>query len=212
MKTKEIITREFIFYDQEINKTQIEMWVDEFKNFTPNEIFSAYLKLRSSSTRVPLPVHVKNIIFDFPTADEAWALIPKSEDDFAIWCDEMRIAFSVCRQLLEIDEVAARMAFKGSYESEVLKSKSENKRPVWTASEGFKNNNKDSTLRMAIGRGWIKEDEAAKWSYEYALQSPKYLQIEGPKETFTDEVREESIKKINDILKKITKQKIEMES
>lgn len=211
MKIKEIITREFIFYDQQINKAQIEMWVDELKNFRADEIFSAYLKLRSNSTRVPLPVHVKNVLFDFPSADEAWALIPKSEDDFAIWCDPMRIAYGVCRSLLETDEIAARMAFKGSYDSEVMKAKSENKRPDWTCSEGFKNHNKDFVLRMAIGRQWIREDHAAKWNPEFVLQAPKLLQIEGPKETFNDEIREESIKKINEILKNITKQKIESE-
>lgn len=90
-----------------------------------------------------------------PGADEAWAMCPKSEDDAAVWTQEMSAAFFVARSLLQAgDEIAARIAFKQTYDRLVAESRRANASVTWTVSAG---SSRDATARVveqaaALGR------------------------------------------------------------
>ena len=199
-KIKQIILNEFFFYNQPNNPEQLAMWVDELKKFPPEQVHKAYVKLRNTCSRVPMPGQVKNIIYNYPSGDEAWSMLPMSEDDNAIWCEPMRTAWSQCRDLRNSgDEMAARMAFKSSYETIVLDFKYNNSNPKWEITRGSNKTNYDELLKKGVERGWLSEDTAKKWSPELALPNINQKQIEGPKETFTPEVMEDNLKRLKDI-------------
>ena len=126
-------------------------------------------------------------------------MIPRSESETAVWCDPLRIAYGVCRDLISQDHVAARMAFKKAYEDQILKAISSMQAPKWIISYGTDKSNLDDVLRKAVERGWMQPETALKYSPMIQLPE-KYneLQIEGPK--ITPEIALENIQKIKDLL------------
>jgi hypothetical protein len=95
-----------------------------------------------------------------PGPEEAWARMPKggrAEEDSVVWCEEERIAYFGCRDLMrEGDLVGARMAFKERYEREVAESRSQRRPPTWSVSVGFDVEHRLVTLASAIQQERIK--------------------------------------------------------
>lgn len=97
-----------------------------------------------------------------PGADEAWALCPKAEVDAAVWTDEMRVAFFVAWPVLSGgDEIAARMAFKQSYERLVREARDQRKPIAWTLSAGQDRDATAQALEKAVELGRIGRGQAA---------------------------------------------------
>lgn len=97
-----------------------------------------------------------------PGADEAWALCPKAEADAAVWTDEMRAAFFVAWPVLAGgDEIAARMAFKQSYERLVRESRDQRKPITWALSAGQDRDATAQALEKAVELGRIDRGQAA---------------------------------------------------
>ena len=75
------------------------------------------------------------------SADEAWAMCPKDENDSAAMTSEMSQALSVANDLIyEGDLIAARMAFKAAYNRLVDEAKMQGRKPQWFASLGHDKN------------------------------------------------------------------------
>lgn len=89
-----------------------------------------------------------------PGAEEAWAMIPRSEADTVVWTEEMAEALGVAQPLLdEGDPIGARMAFKESYSKLVQKAR-DARRPVkWTASLGHDARSREQVLLQAAEMG-----------------------------------------------------------
>jgi hypothetical protein len=97
-------------------------------------------------------------------AETAWSLFPKSEDVAGLVTEEMSRAWGAAAPLYEAgDHVAARMAFKESYEAEVRRARAEGAPPLWRVSPGF---NRASTESVAIDgykRGLLTEKQATQY-------------------------------------------------
>lgn len=208
MQIKTVIANEFIYYREEPNVATVNLWAHELRSFQPVEVSNAYIKLRNTHTKVPMPQFVKRQILNYVDAEEAFAMLPQSEDDAIVWNDPMSIAWGSVKELMEEDSVAARMSFKKIYEAEVLNCLANNKKAKYKFSAGFDKSRKDQVLFKAVQRGLIESEDAVHLSPEIALPSPKLLQIEGPKETFTEEIREANMKKLKEMLsaKKVSKE------
>lgn len=97
-----------------------------------------------------------------PGADEAWALCPKAEADAAVWTDEMRAAFFVAWPVLAGgDEIAARMAFKQSYDRLVREARDQRKPIAWALSAGQDRDATAQALEKAVELGRIGRGQAA---------------------------------------------------
>lgn len=71
------------------------------------------------------------------SADEAWAMCPKNENDSSAMTTEMVQALAVANDLIyEGDMIAARMAFKGAYNRLIDEAKAAGRKPQWFASLG----------------------------------------------------------------------------
>lgn len=91
------------------------------------------------------------------SADEAWMLIPKDESETVVWTDEIAQAASIASG--EHDRVAARMAFKASYDRIVEQNKIRGIRPKWVISYGWDKTSTEQAIHDAINLGRITEDD-----------------------------------------------------
>jgi hypothetical protein len=96
-----------------------------------------------------------------PGADEAWALCPKSEADAAVWAGEMREAFFIAWPILRGgDEIAARMAFKQTYERLCREARDQRQPVAWTVSAGRDRDATAKALDRAVSLGRIDQKQA----------------------------------------------------
>ena len=97
-----------------------------------------------------------------PGADEAWAMIPRDEYASVVMTAEMAEAMKIAQPLLdEGDQVAARMAFKESYNRIVDANKRAKVAPKWFPSLGQDKEGRDSVLADAVRLGRISSEHAA---------------------------------------------------
>ena len=96
-----------------------------------------------------------------PGAEEAFAMLPKREDDSVVWTLEMSQAFGVCVGLLDAgDTVAARMAFKETYQRLVSQSRDKGEPVRWHPSLGHDPRGREAVLKDAVERGRISIEHA----------------------------------------------------
>lgn len=97
-----------------------------------------------------------------PGVEEAWAMIPKDEHSSGVWTDEMRDAFAVACPLLQAgDEIAARMAFKESYQRHLLNARDAGQPVTWTATLGHDPHQRETALRRAVDMGRLSSSHVA---------------------------------------------------
>lgn len=106
---------------------------------------------------MPLPAHIIGMMKKSdgrPTADEAWAIVPKSEGPSVVWNDEIAEAAGIAMDLLdEGDQVAARMAFKAAYERIVERNRAEGLPVKWWLSRGHDRQDDERAVREAMDKG-----------------------------------------------------------
>lgn len=95
-----------------------------------------------------------------PGAEEAWAMLPKSEADSVVWTEEMAAAFGVCEGLTERDGIAARMAFREAYTAKVSEARANRVSPKWSPSLGHDLHAREAALRTGVEKGRISRDQA----------------------------------------------------
>jgi hypothetical protein len=96
-----------------------------------------------------------------PGAEEAWALYPKNETGSAAVTEEMQCAMSAAWPLIqEGDRVAARMAFKESYERIITENRAKNIAVKWSVSLGTNTGEREAALVDAVQRQRISVDRA----------------------------------------------------
>lgn len=117
-----------------------------------------------------------------PGADEAWAMIPRSERDTVVWTEEMRAAWAVAAPLAETDEVGARMAFRDTYTRAVTEARAA-RRPVdWSPSLGWDKACREPVIRAAVERGRLSREQALKLlpSGAFSEHEPSLPRLEKP--------------------------------
>lgn len=204
----EMIIDLFQFYSAPINKKQIEMWVHQLKDFSDEEVSAAIKKAISNNMTnfVPNPAKIIDYMFNFPDPEEAWGwMVPKSEDDHGIFCDEIAVAFGACRHLLaEGNHIGARLAFISAYQSEIENSKSLKKKPKFVPTRGFRKSGLEEIMNRAISRGFMTAKDASKFCPELAI-SYDQLRLEAPKEQITPEYGNKKIEELWSVIGKIKK-------
>lgn len=161
-------------YDlQPFSDDRIEMWMQALAEFPAGSVLrSATSYIKSSKFKPQLADIVEGcrgqIDGQWLGADEAWALMPKSESDSAMLTDEIAQAMAAASSLLETgDKVAARMAFKDAYTRLVEKAKLENRAPRYFPSFGADPLGRVTMLGNAVQKGQISLENATAVLPEY---------------------------------------------
>lgn len=153
---------------------RLEMWWDALKHFPDGAVKAATARFLKTSHFKPQLADIVNgcaaqLDGDWIGADEAWALMPKSESDSAMLTDEIAQAMAAASPLLEGgDRVAARMAFKDAYSRLIEKAKIEGRMPKFFASFGSDPAGRVTVLGNAVQKGQISLNRATELLPEYA--------------------------------------------
>ena len=99
-----------------------------------------------------------------PGAEEAWAMIPKTESETTVWTTEASQAFGVAVHLLDAgDKVAARMAFKETYLRMVAQARDAGEPVEWHVSLGHDPRGREGVLAQAVAMGRLTHDRATQF-------------------------------------------------
>jgi hypothetical protein len=168
------------YYDKTLSSNQIEMFVEDLGSINLEQLKFAIKKYRTDPKSVffPLPSKLIGLVSESdgrPGDDEAWAMIPKDEDASVIWTTEMAEAFGVCLPLIYEDKIAARMAFKESYEA-LIKNARQNGKPVkWLPTFGRDKLGREAALRVAIDKNRITLGHAQSIVPEFEIKKTQTL-------------------------------------
>jgi len=143
---------------------------------TDFEMKSAMKFYRSQPGRrqMPMPADYLQAIPDgHPTAQEAWAMMPKDEYTSVVWSEEMREAYGKVRSLMTEHGNSDFFSFKEIYEKKVQAARARRQKPKWSLSAGFDKSGRDAAMVEAIDNGRLTLVEAVKLHPELA-SSPIY--------------------------------------
>jgi len=125
-----------------------------------------------TSRYAPVPADIVDLLSAHNkrlSADEAWAMMPRSEDETVVWTEEMAAAYAVAFDLItEGDRIAARMAFKGAYERLCSEASIMQAPVVWKVCTGYDKTMIEPVLQKAVLAGRITQQIADKY-----LPAPK---------------------------------------
>ena len=155
---------------------RIAMWMNALSCFPRGSVTkSAENYMRTNKFKPQLADIVQGCMTQVPnawlSADEAWALMPKSEMDSCMLTDETAQAMAAASPLLEAgDRVAARMAFRGAYERLIETAKVEGRQPVFFPSLGNDVPGRAAMLGAAVKAGQYQLEAALNIAPEFARE------------------------------------------
>jgi hypothetical protein len=111
------------------------------------------------------PLKVSDIIVRIedgrPDADEAWTLVPQSEQASVVWTEEIAQAWGAASALLEAGDAAgARAVFDDAYTKAVLQARIKRQPVRWMPSLGSNAANRVSVLVDAVKKGRLSPAQA----------------------------------------------------
>lgn len=96
-----------------------------------------------------------------PGPEEAWAMLPKTEADTAVWTTEMSQAFGVVVAMIDAGElVPARMAFKETYARLVSQARDQRKPAEWHVTLGHDKAGREAKIIEAVIAGRLSQERA----------------------------------------------------
>jgi hypothetical protein len=147
-------------YGKGFSAEAAEMFVSDLGGHPTQSLLRALTLCRRELRSFPTVADIIARVDDGrPGVEEAWALLPRSEDDSVVWTDEMAEAYGVSRCLS--DPVAARMAFREKYLALVTEARRNRRQARWTPSLGHDKKGQETALKEAVDRGRISAPQAA---------------------------------------------------
>lgn len=143
----------------QLSDLAVEMMAVDLEKFPAEQLNGAFTRCsRECKGRVALKDIVQRIDDGRPSAEEAWTMLPRSEDESAMLTDEMRDVLYNNPALTEIsDKWAARQAFTTAYNDACAEARN-NVLPVsWMFSAGGDRNGRVECLRKALAKGLVTE-------------------------------------------------------
>jgi hypothetical protein len=160
----EVLSGVFEVYGKERSAIATALWWKLCERFELAEVEGALAEHVSTSKYAPTPADVITALTardGRPSADEAWAMMPRSEQESVCWTDEMAKAFGVASPLLDAgDQVAARRAFIDRYEFEVSAARRSGTPVNAWMSWGFDATGRAPALAKAVELGLMKPERA----------------------------------------------------
>jgi hypothetical protein len=149
-------------FAQQMSQTRAEMILHDLREFSDNDILAALEKCRKTKKFMPsIAEIIEEMPTGWPSADEAWGLVPRTEDESTVWTQEIAEAWGAAYPMLcEGDKVAARMAFKAAYERLISDARNEGRKPDWVPSLGHDKRGHDAALQKAVELGRIDASHA----------------------------------------------------
>ena len=156
----------FEIYNAKLTPQSGMIWLSLMNNYPLSSVKDALLNHVQHSVFAPKPADMINFIKNQdgrPSADEAWAMIPRNESVSAVLSQDMLTAMGAAQPLLdEGDQVAARMAFKESYNRLITEARNNSIPVEWFPSLGDDKYGREAVVKEAVRLGRISEVHAQK--------------------------------------------------
>jgi hypothetical protein len=148
----------------EMSAAAAQVMCAELEGYPEDSVLGALCRLRREHQgRLTLASIISRLDDGRPGAEEAWALFPKNEMESSPMTLEMQEAIAVASPLLEAgDSIAARMAFKETYERTVSKARADRVPVRWIVSLGFDKQGREPAISDAVRKQRITIDHAIK--------------------------------------------------
>lgn len=164
---KEKLTAVLNIYGVDTGKSVLGVWWIALKNY-PYEIISKAIDYHVQHGKfAPKPADILELIKSRdgrPTADEAWSIAVRSTDEYVTiaWSDDIAQALSMGASdlLNDGDTIAARMAFRASYDRIIQDARDNGIAVNWSISLGHDVSSRNAEIEKAELSGLISHDKA----------------------------------------------------
>lgn len=166
----------------ELSDDAARMFCEDLVEFDEQKVISSLQRCRQEiKGRLTIADIIARIDDGHPGPQEAWAMMPKNEDDTVVWTDEMATAWGIASSLLSSDEIAARMTFIEVYNKEILKARQEHRQIKWRASLGHSIHGREGPLREALEKGRLPYQKVQQLLPDIEIETPKITHDSGTK-------------------------------
>lgn len=141
----------FAVVDQPMSDLAIKAMAADLECYETHALAMALQRCRRELRRITLADIIERIEGEHPGVETAWATVSQclnNESVSVVMTEQMAAAFGVARGLSD-DHVAARMAFKESYQREVSQARSTGIKPHWFNSFGTEVTGREKAMRDA---------------------------------------------------------------
>lgn len=147
-------------YERAPSKDGARILALDLAEYPQGVVLNALQRCRKEMPRFPTLADIISRIDDGrPGIEEAWAMIPKTEDETVVWTEEMRDAYSVTRSMMS-DPIAARMTFREKYGKLLAEARSSAKPTKWEACLGTDPQQRAGALAEAVRLNRIDRSHA----------------------------------------------------
>ena len=179
-----------------LSEQAMDSIIDTLDIFPPKKVRSAIAKCyREVRGRLYPADIVSRIMMDDgrPSADEAWAMLPRSESESVVWSDEMAEAYGVVTSIIYTDQFSARKSFVAAYQRIVDKNRDYGIAPHWTPSLGTYEPGRNQAIIDAVYKHRLSPAYARSICSDLPPMPGEPKQIEAHEELPCDEVVDDLI-------------------
>lgn len=145
-----------------LSETAIQVMLEDLARYPEPQVMGSLTRCRRElKGRLTIADVISRLNDGRPGVEEAWAMLPKDEYTTAIWTVEMSQASAVIHDLIERDEVAARMAFKEAYNRLCQDARDRGEPVSWSATLGWDKGGRESVLKAAVVAGRLSQEQVA---------------------------------------------------
>lgn len=140
-----------------LSESAAEIMTTELAAYPTGQVLEALKRCRRElKGRLTMAAVLERLDDGRPGAEEAWAMLPLDENSTAAWTAEMSQAFGVVLRMIDAGEmVAARMAFKETYQRLVQQARDAAQPVHWMVTLGHDPAGREGPLIAAVERGRI---------------------------------------------------------
>lgn len=186
------------YHSADISPEKMKMLFEDLDGYDINGLYESWKKYRLSDKGRFMPTAfdlINNIPDGRPTANEAFALLPRHEDESVVWTHEIQTAWFSVKNQMGNSPQAAWFAFKEKYDSLVLEARKNKQNAIWSVSLGFDVAGRDKALVEALDKKRI--------SLEFARQHSPELEYRQENKPMLTQA--EALKQLNMTPKEIAK-------
>lgn len=165
MNIDQALTLAFQFVNQPMADLAIKEMADDLAVYPPENVIAALKRCRSELKSIKYGDILDRLPGGHPGPEQAWSVVQRGMQNEAltmVWTDEMRESFGVANALSD-DPVAARMAFKETYQRLVSESRSNNAPINWLVSQGTDKADRELQITEGVKAGRLKVEYAQRF-------------------------------------------------